>query len=79
MAGRKDLSIGARYMYGKLLTLSLKNGTCWASNKYLAKFYATNVRTISRWLKELKDKDVIDIIKEFKSGRVTKRNIIVYQ
>jgi hypothetical protein len=79
IAKRKDLSLGARLLHGKLLALSNEKGVCWARNSYLSDFFSTDVRTISRWLKEIKDKKLIDISKEYEAGRVKKRYIIVYE
>lgn len=78
IAKREDLNLGAKILYGFLNSYSKKNDNCWARNQYIADYFSTDVRTVSRWLKELKDNNLICIHKEYKSGRVIKRNIIVY-
>jgi DNA-binding transcriptional ArsR family regulator len=79
IAKNSDLSGNEKLLYGKLKALSNnEKRLCWAGNEYLAEYFSTDVRTISRWLKVLKEKKLICIHKEYKAGRVKKRNIIVY-
>ena len=78
IAKREDLNLGAKILYGFLNSYSKKNDICWASNSYIANYFSTDARTVSRWLKILKEKKLIVIQKEYKAGRVTKRHIIVY-
>lgn len=57
----KELSANARLLYGELTALASKEGYCWASNNYFADLYDVDVRTVSRWLEQLKEKDYIEI------------------
>ena len=75
IAKRGDLSLGARTLYGFIYSYSRKSNKCWAGNQYIAEYFSIDIRTVSRWLKELKDKELIVIQKEYKAGRVTKRHI----
>jgi len=73
ICGREDLSLGAKVLYGFINSYSKRHSKCWASNPYIANYFSTDVRTISRWIKELKDKKLIDVKSYYKSGRVEKR------
>jgi len=75
IARRDDLNLGAKILYGFLNSYSRKNDKCWAGNQYIAEYFSTDIRTVSRWLKELNDKELIAIQKEYKAGRVIKRHI----
>lgn len=50
----KKLSDGAKLFYMLLLSLSAKEGYCWASNEYLTKEYGLSLDTIRRYIRELK-------------------------
>ena len=41
--------------YGVILSLSCQSGYCFAGNAYLADYMACDVRSIKRWIKQLKD------------------------
>lgn len=56
-----DLCANAKLLYGEITALTNQNGSCWAGNKYFADLYGTSKNTISRWIKQLKDKDYIQI------------------
>jgi len=74
IAKRGDLSLGAKILYGFIKSYSITNGKCWAGNPYIAGYFTTNERTITRWVKELKDKKLIDVKYYRKAdGQIEKR------
>lgn len=50
-----NISSSAKIFYGRIMSLTHKEGYCYATNKYLAEKCKTNERNISNWLKILKD------------------------
>ena len=57
----KELNDGAKLTYGLILSLSQKNGLCYATNEYLAEQLNKSARTVQGHLKALKDKGYIFI------------------
>lgn len=55
-----QLSSSSKLLFGYLLSLSKKEGYCYASNDYLSNTFMVNVRTISKLLKELKEEKLIE-------------------
>lgn len=51
----KSLTSGAKLLYGEITALCSKEGYCWATNRYFASLYDTSEKTITRWVKQLKD------------------------
>ncbi len=49
----KGLSMYAKLLYGEILALSRKTGTCFASNQYFSSILDANTRTIQRALQQL--------------------------
>ena len=49
----KQISSGAKLLYGEITCLCNVKGFCWASNAYFADLYQTSNKTISRWISEL--------------------------
>ncbi len=47
------LTMGARVLYGCLMTLSNQKGYCWAKNEYLATEFEVSKKTVSFWVSEL--------------------------
>lgn len=58
---KRDISDGAKILYGELSRLSTKEGYCFASNKYLGELVNKRERTIQNLLKELKENNLIKI------------------
>jgi len=57
----KNISNSAKILYGYVLLLSHLNGYCYATNRKLSKFLGTTSRTITKLIKELKDRDYIEL------------------
>ena len=56
-----QLSAGAKLLYSLILSLSKKDGYCYASNIYLSKLLAVSVRTVTSKLNELIEENLIEI------------------
>lgn len=68
----KDINDGAKLLYGLILSLSQKDGYCYAPNEYLADALNKSKRMIGYYLDELKQKQVIAIeILKNNSRRIT--------
>lgn len=70
---KRDISDGAKILYGELSRLSTKEGYCFASNKYLGELVNKKERTIQNLLKELKENHLIKIYIE----NINQRKIFV--
>jgi hypothetical protein len=55
----KDLEPNAKLLYGEITALCSVEGYCWASNDYFAELFDVEDRTITNWLKSLKDNGFI--------------------
>jgi len=55
------LSLGARCLAARIYSLSRQRGHCWAKNYFLAESLGCSKPTITRWLKELKDHNYIEV------------------
>ena len=73
------LTANSKLLYGELTALSNKKGYSWAQNKYFADLYNVDVKTISRWIKQLKEEGYIDVKLEYdkQTKQITKRMIKV--
>jgi len=58
----KNLTLGARMLYGEITALCKKAGYCWAANSYFANLYEVDPNTIARWLKQLEAIGVIKML-----------------
>ncbi len=63
----RTLQDGAKLLYGLILSLSQKDGFCYAENSYLAETLNKEARTIQLYLSALKEKQYI-YIKQQKNG-----------
>lgn len=72
----KELKPNEKLLYGEIAALTSKTGVCWASNSYFAELYDVDECTISRWIKQLKDKNYISIDSDFKDGLAFKQRTI---
>lgn len=73
----KELCPNAKLLYGEITALTNQNGCCWAGNKYFSELYGTSKNTISRWLKQLKDKGYIKIKMFYKQNSKEIENRII--
>lgn len=51
----KNITMGAKLLYGEITALTNKEGYCWATNEYFQKLYDVEKNTIIRWLNQLID------------------------
>jgi pyocin large subunit-like protein len=57
----KNLTPNAKLLYAEITA-------CYASNKYFSELYGKNKVTISRWIKELKERGYISVSYTYKEG-----------
>jgi len=71
----KEISNGAKLLYGEIAALCNAKGYCWATNGYFAELYNNSSKTVSRWISELEQQGFISVIIDQKDG--TKRFISI--
>ena len=64
----KDLTDGAKLLYGEITALSNEKGYCWASNSYFSELYGKSNSTITRWINQLVEKGYIKRTYKHKEG-----------
>jgi DNA-binding transcriptional ArsR family regulator len=76
-----DISSSAKLLYGEITALCNKEGYCWANNTYFANLYKVSKFTVSRWISELRDNEliIVDIIKQELGKEVSRKLIIKEQ
>ena len=57
----EELSSTSKLLMGLITTLSMQNGYCYASNKYLSNLMKVSNRTITNCISSLKRKNYIEI------------------
>lgn len=62
-----ELTPNAKLLYAEITSLLQMNGVCYASNKYFSELYGKNKGTISRWIKELKERAYIKVNYTYKN------------
>ena len=67
------LCANAKLLYGEITALTSKEGFCWAGNEYFANLYNVSLRTIQRWILELKTANYIEVL--FEENNNEKRQI----
>lgn len=74
----KELRANEKILYGEISALTNANGECFASNTYFAKLYEVAPQAISKWIKDLEEKNYIqiDYIKQGKEIKQRKIKII---
>lgn len=71
----EQLSMSEKIMFSEITALSNTHGFCSARNKYFAKLYGKSEKTISIWIKHLKDYGFIQIEYERRGAEVISRKI----
>lgn len=64
----KQLTQGAKLLYGEITALSNKTGCCWAGDQYFMELYKVSQATIQRWLTSLEKNGYIDRTVKYKDG-----------
>ena len=64
----KNLTPNAKLLYAEITSLLSMSGECYASNRYFSELYGKNKVTISRWIKELKERGYISVSYTYKEG-----------
>ncbi len=62
------LRANEKILYSEILTLSRKNGYCYASNKYLSELYGVSTTIISKWISNLIKYGYLISENEYKAG-----------
>lgn len=70
----EKLTPNAKLLYGEITALCNKDGTCWASNEYFCRLYKISIRSITRWLDDLKKQGYIKVKLEYKQGSKEVKN-----
>lgn len=64
----KDLTNGAKLLYGEITALCNEKGYCWATNAYFAELYGVSKVTISKWINQLVEKGYLSSEMVYKEG-----------
>lgn len=69
----------AKLLYGEITALCNEKGFCWAGNEYFANLYKTTKNSVSRWIRQLKERDYIRVQIFYKkdSKEIDKRIIAI--
>ncbi len=73
-----ELTANAKLMYGEITALCNKNGFCWASNKYFSQLYKCTPQAISKWIKQLEEKQYITTKYTYKGDSKEIEQRIIY-
>lgn len=60
----KELTPNAKLLYGEITALCNEKGYCWASNSYFSDLYNVSKVSISKWLKQLEEKNLVNVESE---------------
>ena len=71
----KNISSTTKLLMGLIVTLSMKDGFCYASNKYLSSLLKVSKRTITNSIAVLKEKNYIKVDNENYSRKMYLANI----
>jgi len=64
----KKVTPNAKLLYGEITALCHEKGYCWANNQYFADLYGVSKKSISAWIKQLKDQEHIQVEMKYKPG-----------
>jgi len=75
----KNLTEGAKLLYGEITALANQQGFCFASNRYLSKIYDVSKDTITRWIGQLEKQNYIisEIVRDPETKEVIQRKIFL--
>ena len=71
----EDLSTTTKLLMGLITTLSMKDGYCYASNRYLSNLMKVSRRTITSCIASLRKKNYIRVESEPNTRRIYLANI----
>ena len=71
----EDLKANAKLLYGEITALTYKTGICYASNNYFARLYQVDASAISKWVKNLQDKNYISVNYVKENNQIIRREI----
>ncbi len=76
----EKLTPNAKLLYGEITALCNEKGYCWATNNYFAELYKVSIKSISRWINQLKKFNYIkiDIIYKENSKEIVHRYIQIW-
>ena len=76
-----NLLFGEKILFADIISLSSKVGFCWGTNQYFSNRYGVGSKTISRWIRRLKELNLIkvEMIYDESSLEVKQRRITVNQ
>ena len=74
-----NIPIGEKLLFGDIASHTKQKGYCWGSNEYFEKRYKVSTRTISRWINDLRKRNLIitNMIYQKGSVQITERQIMV--
>ena len=70
-----DLSSTTKLLMGLIITLSMQNGYCYASNRYLSNIMKVSKRTITSCITSLKRRNYIKVKNEPNNRKIYLANI----
>lgn len=70
-----DLRANEKLLFGEITALTQKTGECWASNKYFSELYGVKPNAVATWIRNLKNKNYIQIEYIYKGKEIEKRII----
>lgn len=74
----QDLKANEKLLYSEITVLCNKQGICYASNNYFSKLYGVDKMTISRWIKNLREKGyILTKIVSNNNDNTSKRVIVI--
>lgn len=73
-----NLKYAEKLLYGEIISLANKSGSCYAQNKYFADLYHVTTISVSRWISHLQELGYIEteIIRN-ESKKIVSRNIYI--
>lgn len=74
-----DIPVGEKLLFGDIASHTKQEGYCWGTNDYFSKRYKVTPRTISRWINDLKRRNLIKtkMIYQKNSKEVSERQIVI--